>query len=103
MLDESGKKLDALVAKLKAAKGFVPPPLMGEAKAIVTVLRGVGSKYPSPKAKSDDEPDADATTDDSDATTDDATDVARRTRQRQRPLLRQRAQSSRRSQRRSTG
>jgi hypothetical protein len=76
MLEESGSKLDALVGKLKAAKGFVPPPLMGEAKAIVTILRGVASRYPSPKAKSD-EPDADATTDDSDAATGDATDVAK--------------------------
>jgi len=61
MLEESASKIDALVAKLKAAKGMIPPPLLGEGKAIVTLLRGIGSRYPSPKAKGDDAPNDDAT------------------------------------------
>lgn len=55
MLDESAMKLDALVAKLKEAKGMIPPPMLGEGKAIVTMLRGIGSRYPSPKAKGEGE------------------------------------------------
>jgi hypothetical protein len=74
MLEESATKLDALVAKLKEAKGMIPPPLLGEGKAIVTVLRGIGSKYPSPKAKGDD---SDATAGDDAANADDTTDVSK--------------------------
>jgi hypothetical protein len=61
MLEDSAKKIDALVAKLKEMKGMIPPPMLGEGKAIVTALRGVASRYPSPKAKSEDEPAIDDT------------------------------------------